>query len=107
MKLSNSLVKLPQLTGTMTAMSAEMMKAGIMAEMVDETFEGLDAEDEELEDEAEGEVEKVLWEITDGKLGTAGKVGNSTLPSQAVAEDPEEEAETQRIQAELNSLLSA
>jgi hypothetical protein len=45
-----------------------------MEEMLDDTLEGLD-EDEELEEEADEEVEKVLFELTDGKLGQAGKVG--------------------------------
>ena len=47
------------------------MQAGIMEEMLDDTLEGLD-EDPELEEEAEEEVERVLYEITDGKLGVAG-----------------------------------
>jgi len=42
-----------------------------MEEMLDDTLEGLD-EDPELEEEAEEEVERVLYEITDGKLGVAG-----------------------------------
>jgi charged multivesicular body protein 3 len=42
-----------------------------MEEMLDDTLEGLD-EDSELEDEAEAEVDRVLYEITDGKLGVAG-----------------------------------
>jgi len=42
-----------------------------MEEMLDDTLEGLD-EDSELEDEAEEEVDRVLYEITDGKLGVAG-----------------------------------
>ena len=42
--------------------------------MMDETLDGLDEDQEELEAEAEGEVDKVLWEITEGKLGQAGKV---------------------------------
>jgi len=42
-----------------------------MEEMLDDTLEGLD-EDPELEEEAEEEVERVLFEITDGKLGVAG-----------------------------------
>ena len=42
-----------------------------MEEMLDDTLEGLD-EDSELEDEAEAEVDQVLYEITDGKLGVAG-----------------------------------
>lgn len=44
-----------------------------MEEMLTETLEGLD-EDEELEEEADAEVDKVLFELTDGKLGQAGSV---------------------------------
>lgn len=33
-------------------------------------------EDDELEEEADAEVEKVLFDITDGKLGAAGTVKN-------------------------------
>lgn len=39
-----------------------------MEEMLDDTLESLD-EDEELEEEADAEVDKVLYELTDGKLG--------------------------------------
>jgi hypothetical protein len=50
-----------------------------MDEMVGDTMDML--EDEEgLEDEADEQVEKVLWEITDGKLGQAGKVRQTELP---------------------------
>ena len=86
MKLSNNLVKIPQISATMRDMSMEMtkvrrllqnmaaltrMQAGIMEEMMDDALEGLD-EDPELEEEAEEEVDRVLYEITDGKLGVAG-----------------------------------
>lgn len=43
-----------------------------MEEMLEDTLQ-MD-EDEELEAEADEEVEKVLFELTDGKLGQAGKV---------------------------------
>lgn len=94
MKLSNSLIKLPELSATMRSMSEEMMKvrsrdvassdggadpasqAGIMDEMLDDTMESLDDNEDELEEEAQEEVDKVLFQITDGKLGVAnGKVG--------------------------------
>ena len=40
----------------------------------------LDVEDdEEIEEEADAEVDKVLYEITDGKLGVAGSV-STELP---------------------------
>lgn len=44
-----------------------------MEEMLEETIQ-LD-DDEELEEEADAEVDKVLYELTDGKLGQIGTVG--------------------------------
>lgn len=38
---------------------------------MDDTMESLDDGEEELEEEAQAEVDKVLWQITDGKLGQA------------------------------------
>jgi charged multivesicular body protein 3 len=43
-----------------------------MEEMLEDMLE-MD-EDEELEEEADAEVEQVLFDITDGKLGAAGTV---------------------------------
>jgi charged multivesicular body protein 3 len=46
-----------------------------MDEMLDETMEGMD-EEEDLEEEAQDEVDKILFQITDGKLGqNVGAVG--------------------------------
>ncbi|KAG0140853.1 hypothetical protein CROQUDRAFT_664611 [Cronartium quercuum f. sp. fusiforme G11] len=108
MKLSNSLIKLPELTKTMQEMSKEMMKAGIMSEMVEDAIDTLDEDEEELEEEAEQEVENVLFDITDGKLGQMGAVGGK-LPTKevesAVAEDDLEDVE--RMQAQLNGLLQS
>lgn len=42
------------------------VKAGIIEEMLDDTMEGLD-DQEGLEEEAEEEVDKVLWELTAGE----------------------------------------
>lgn len=41
---------------------------------MEETLDSVN-EDDELEAEADEEVEKVLYELTDGKLGQAGRVG--------------------------------
>lgn len=108
-KLSNSLIKLPELSRNMQQMSMEMTKSGLMAEMVDDTLDmALDEDDEEMEEEAEQEVENVLWEITEGKLGQAGKVANN-LPAQPAAQEnaEEEEAEHRRMQQQLNELLGS
>lgn len=53
--------------------------------MIDETVQLED--DEELEEEAEAEVDKVLFELTDGKLGQAGSVGTE-LPASVVLAFP-------------------
>jgi hypothetical protein len=44
-----------------------------MEEMMDDTLEMQD--EEEIEEEADAEVDKVLFELTNGKLGEAGTVG--------------------------------
>ncbi|KAI5124900.1 hypothetical protein M0805_007328 [Coniferiporia weirii] len=103
MKLSNSLIKLPQISQSMREMSMEMTKAGIMEEMLDDVMEMDD--DEELEEEADAEVEKVLYDITDGKLGAAGTVKDD-LPAVQKATVEEEEMNLAQYQKQLNDLLS-
>jgi hypothetical protein len=44
-----------------------------MEEMLEDTLDMED--DEEIEEEADAEVDKVLFELTNGKLGEAGSVG--------------------------------
>lgn len=51
-----------------------------MSEMLDDTMESIDeGEDEELGEEAEKEVEKILYDITNGKLGQL-ESGGGRLP---------------------------
>lgn len=53
-----------------------------MDEMLDDTMESLDDNEDELEEEAQAEVDKVLFQITDGKLGqAASKVGSLPVRS--------------------------
>ena len=52
-----------------------------MEEMLEDTLDL--EEDEELEEEADAEVDKVLFELTNGKLGEAGTV-DKELPVSAV-----------------------
>lgn len=113
MKLSNQLVKLPQMSATMRQMSEEMVKAGIMEEIMEDTLDSgvLGEDEEELEEEAQGQVDKVLFELTDGKLGAVG-AQTGPLPDleapQAVEATPsrqEEEEDMQRMQAALDGLL--
>ncbi|KAJ1974645.1 Vacuolar protein-sorting-associated protein 24, partial [Dimargaris verticillata] len=73
MRMVNNLVKIQQISGAVQEMSQEMMKAGIISEMMDDTFEVMD--DVDVDDEAEDEVNKILYEVTEGLLGEAGAVG--------------------------------
>lgn len=107
MKDVNTLVRLPELTGTMRELSQELMKAGIIEEMVGDVIpdnELLEGEDEE----AESEVDKVLGEILEGKLGKA-KVDQRPIDEEPVVEDenPEEqEATLEEMRGRLEALKS-
>ncbi|KAI9866857.1 MAG: Vacuolar protein-sorting-associated protein 24 [Trichoglossum hirsutum] len=93
MKDVNSLVRLPELTGTMRELSQELVKAGIIEEMVADSLpndELLEGEDEE----AEAEVDKVLGEVLQGRLG---KVEIKKVDETPVQETPEEEEEDQEL----------
>ncbi|XP_005185525.1 charged multivesicular body protein 3 [Musca domestica] len=116
MQAMQNLVRYPELAGIMRDMSKEMMKAGIIEEMLDETMESLE-DTEEMEEEAAKEVDKVLWEITDGKLGEAplppqelAAAEKTKTPAVAVAaddvEDDDDEEDLQEMQSRLASLRS-
>ena len=94
----------------MQELSREMMKAGIIEEMLEETLDdGLEVDDD-LEEEAQKEVDKVLWELTAGQLGGAPAAVSDTLPTvgeasaaaastSAVDEDEDISEMQQRLQA--------
>jgi len=92
MKDVNSLVRLPELTGTMRELSQELMKAGIIEEMVgdflpDESL--LEGEDEE----AEAEVDKVLSEILKTPEVPSAKIGVEPAAQEEEVEQEEEDQE--------------
>ncbi|MCJ1456342.1 Vacuolar protein-sorting-associated protein 24 [Mycoblastus sanguinarius] len=107
MKDVNTLVRLPELTGTMRELSQELMKAGIIEEMVGDSLpddELLEGED----DEAETEVDKVLGEVLQGKLGKA-KVDEKPSEEEPVAEEEDlenQEATLEQMRGRLEALKS-
>ncbi|KAF0313544.1 Charged multivesicular body protein 3 [Amphibalanus amphitrite] len=106
MQAMQQLVKVPEVAKTMQDMSKEMMKAGILEEMMEDTFEGLDDQDE-LEEAAQEEVDKVLWEITKGELGRAPDAVGDSLPSaEPAAQESEGEEELEEMQERLQALRS-
>ena len=58
MQAMQALIRLPEIAQTMQELSKEMMKAGIIEEMLDETMSGMEDE-EEMEEAAQSEVDKV------------------------------------------------
>lgn len=59
MKNVNSLIRLPELAGTMNELSQELMKAGVIEEMVDDMLPGEELEEDGL-DESEAEINKII-----------------------------------------------
>ncbi|PKI84788.1 Vacuolar protein-sorting-associated protein 24 [Malassezia vespertilionis] len=102
MRLSNSVLRLPQMSQSMREMSSELTKAGILEEMMNDTLDaGMLGDDaEELEEEAQAEVNSVLHELTDGKLGAAAPA--STLPALDTAHETQD---MEQMQAQLDVLL--
>lgn len=90
MKLSNNLIRLPQMSQSMREMSSELMKvrtfkltqAGILEEMMNDTLDSsvLGEDQQELEEEAQEEVDNVLRELTGGTRCTLTQE-NSARPN--------------------------
>ena len=96
MKSMNALVKVPETQKAMMELSREMMKAGIIEEMMEDTLEGL-TEGEEMEEAAQAEVDRIILELTTGKLTEAPSAVKDTLPDPA---DDEEEEVREQAEAE-------
>lgn len=80
--------------------------------MLEDTFESLDPDADELEEEAQEEVDKVLWELTEGKLGEAPSAVTDTLKEEEpagpsrVAGVEEDDNELEEMQSRLEALRS-
>merc|ERR1712061_650195 len=112
MKSMSQLVKLPEIQKSMMELSREMMKAGVIEEMMEDTMESI-TEADDMEEEADAEIDKVLFELTAGKLGEAPAALKDTLPAPrptaaAVAAEQEEESEDdmEEMQSRLEALRS-
>jgi len=111
MKSMQALIKLPEIQKTMQELSREMMKAGILEEMMEDTMEGLEGEEEE--EDAQAEIDKILLEITAGALGAAPDALKDTLPAAAAAtvpaaavEDEEPDDDLEEMKSRLEALRS-
>lgn len=105
MKDVNSLVRLPELTGTMRELSQELVKAGIIEEMVGDSLpdDGLmEGEDEE----AEEEVDKVLGEILQGKTAKVDD-RQTEKPVESRPEEEDEEEDQEEMLDQMRGRLEA
>lgn len=105
MKDVNTLVKLPEISGTMRELSQELVKAGIIEEMVSDSLpdqELLEGEDEE----AETEVDKVLSEVLKDRVQAPSLPAEPVTP---VGEQPVEEDEvgSEEMLAQMRGRLEA
>ena len=111
MKSMQRLVRIPEIQQTMQDMSKEMMKAGIIEEMMEDTMEALD-DPEELEEDVQKEVDRVLQEITLGVKNDLSKAPRAPeasveLPELPDKEEEEEEKEVEEDMEEMQSRLAA
>jgi charged multivesicular body protein 3 len=68
MREVNSLVKLPELTGTMRELERELVKSGIINEMVGDALDTMDEVDIEEEEEIDEEINKIVSQYTTEKF---------------------------------------
>lgn len=104
MKDVNTLVRLPELTGTMHELSQELVRAGIIEEMVEDSMpnsELLEGEDEE----AEAEVDKVLGEVLKDKVQTPG--AQVPVEIEPAVEEGEPDLEQEEMLAQMRGRLEA
>eukprot|EP00038_Savillea_parva_P006874 m.166476 g.166476 ORF g.166476 m.166476 type:complete len:211 (-) comp12692_c0_seq1:1295-1927(-) len=91
MKAMNNMVNMRTISETMRDLEREMMKAGVIEEMVGDTMDTMD--DEDLLEAADEEVEKVLYDITAGEMGKLPEKGGGALVSELPDSVSEEQAE--------------
>ncbi|KAJ5527068.1 hypothetical protein N7451_003666 [Penicillium sp. IBT 35674x] len=107
MKDVNTLVRMPELQSTMHQLSTELVKAGIIEEMVDDAMPIDDMlESEDLE--ADEEVDKILQEILQSKLSQAPAKPESPVEEAPVAEPEfeDQEATLEQMRDRLEALKS-
>ncbi|CAM9019491.1 hypothetical protein WICANDRAFT_63911 [Wickerhamomyces anomalus NRRL Y-366-8] len=110
MKEVNNLVKLPEITGTMRELSQELVKSGIMNEMVGDTVDMLDENEDEFEDEeVDEEVNKIVSEFTKDKFNKVENAPDSKLevPIQPVEEEEPVEEDDEHVLNEMRERLKA
>lgn len=107
MREVNSLVKLPQLQSTMIELEKELMKAGIINEMIDDTTEAVQQGDNEaMDEEVDEEVNKIVEQYTSNKFDKVDNAPQTELPAVEEPSKQEEEVPEGQIDEEADNMLN-
>lgn len=92
MKSMQSLISVQNISTTMQELSKEMMKTGIIGEMMDDAIEEA-IDDEPIEEEAQAEVDKILSELN---VATGEKMAHAPSTKPAIENQAQQEASTSK-----------
>ncbi|RLV93626.1 Vacuolar protein-sorting-associated protein 24 [Spathaspora sp. JA1] len=100
MKDVNRLIHVGAVSQTMQELSKELMKAGIINEMMDDMVDVDWEEDEELESESQEEINKIITSLTEDKFSKI----NNEVPTTKLEEEPVEEAAQEEDEVALDEM---
>ncbi|AAS50819.2 ABR049Cp [Eremothecium gossypii ATCC 10895] len=109
MREVNSLVSVPQLRSTMMELEKELLRSGIVSEMVNDSLENIDmtVDDEEVDEQ----VEQIVMQYTGAKFNAVDNVPETQLERQDALEEvvPEEDIkdEADNMLREMRERLNA
>jgi charged multivesicular body protein 3 len=92
MRSMQNLISVKNISATMQDLSKEMMKTGIIGEMMDEAIEEAIDEDP-IDEEAQAEVDKIMSELN---IATGEKIANAPSTAPAAAKQAQQEASTSK-----------
>eukprot|EP00468_Gymnochlora_sp_CCMP2014_P007367 CAMPEP_0167757696 /NCGR_PEP_ID=MMETSP0110_2-20121227/10066_1 /TAXON_ID=629695 /ORGANISM="Gymnochlora sp., Strain CCMP2014" /LENGTH=114 /DNA_ID=CAMNT_0007643909 /DNA_START=284 /DNA_END=628 /DNA_ORIENTATION=+ len=95
LKEMGKLMNLTDIKKNCTQFAKQMMKAGIIEEMVNDTFEELD--DPDTEKLADKEVDKIIYEITQGQLGGVQEIKNKGVKKEEKIDEKQVEQKDKDI----------
>ncbi|CAI4044887.1 hypothetical protein SKDZ_11G1660 [Saccharomyces kudriavzevii ZP591] len=102
MREVNSLVRLPQLRNTMIELEKELMKSGIISEMVDDTMESVGDVGEEMDDAVDEEVNKIVEQYTNEKFKNVDHVPTIELPTN----EEDQEIPDEKVDEEADKMVN-
>ena len=114
MKSISSAIKVPEIMGTMREMSREMMKAGIIDEMITDAMDSAFGDEDLVEEETAQEIDRVLQELAVVDAAQMPAAASAPIPArvekanqEVEEEEEEEEEEVEELDPRLQQRLDA